>query len=114
MGESVQSTAYICPVCGKSFSDIHAYAAHLNEHSTEVKKREAEEEKKRFEDQKKVDAAKVEKLRKAYVAALEVYAAAQREYEEKYGIEGTEYTLFGSDLWNHFANRFNKDWSRYF
>ena len=113
MGENSVSVGFICPVCGKEFSTIHEYATHMKWHSEDEKKREAEEEKKRLEGQKKVDAAKLEKLRKAYEVARTEWLEAQEEYEEKYGVKGTNYSMFDLDAWNQFAKYFNNDWSHY-
>lgn len=74
-----------CPICGKTFKNIHEYARHLSWHSEEQKIREAEEEKQRKADQKKVDAARLEKLKKIYEDASSNYIKAKEKYTKDYG-----------------------------
>ena len=76
---------YVCPVCNKVFSNLHEYANHIKMHSNEEKKREEEEKKKRLEDQKKVDCANLEKLRKMYEDAYSNYLKEKEKYVDKYG-----------------------------
>ena len=77
-------TVYVCPVCNTSFSDISAFAIHMKNHADVEKKRKEEEEKKRKADQKKVDAARVEKLKKMYEDAAAQYLKAKEKYESDY------------------------------
>lgn len=84
---------YVCPVCKKAFSNLHEYANHMKMHSDEEKKREEEEKKKRLEDQKKVDYANLEKLRKMYEDAYSKYLKEKEKYVDKYGEN-----YVGSDL----------------
>lgn len=82
---SSEAPAMICPVCGKSFNDIHVFAFHINEHSQDEKRRKAEEEKQRKADQKKVDYARLENLKKIYEDASNNYIKAKEKYAEDYG-----------------------------
>ena len=85
MNENTSTTNFVCPVCGKEFSDLTAYARHLTQHSDEEKIRKAEEEKQRKADQKKVDAARLEKLKKMYEDAYSTYLKAKEKYINDYG-----------------------------
>ena len=78
-------TNMVCPLCGESFSDIHKFAAHLNEHSANEKKRKAEEEKKERENQRKKDIDNLLALKAEYKAAEKKLETALDEYEKKYG-----------------------------
>ena len=81
---NVKVAKFVCPICGEEFANVHDYARHITWHSTVDKKKAEEEEKKRLEDQKKYDAAKLEKLYKVYENAAEEYSKAKEEYYKKY------------------------------
>lgn len=104
-----ENTTMICPVCGKEFSNIHTFAEHLSQHSREEKRRKEEEEKQRKADQKKVDAAKLELLRKGYLDTYAEYVKAKNKYEENYGKEETEYINNWDDL-TSFIKNLNLGW----
>ena len=76
---------YQCPVCGKHFQDIHAYAAHVTGHSEDEKKRKAEDEKKRKEVERKNDIDKLEFLYAAKRNAEAEFEKGMNEYRKKYG-----------------------------
>ena len=87
----------------------------MSQHSQDEKKREAEEEKRRLEDQKKVDVEKLVKLKKAYQAAQEEYIVAKEKFEEKYGNETTTSTRFPFYIedWDRLINELNNHyWGR--
>lgn len=94
---------YSCPVCGKTFEDVHTFANHIKAHSDEAKKREEEEKKQRLEDQKKVDKVNLEKLKKISEDAYSAYISAKEKYIEKYNenypIE-FNFDEFLSSLWD--------------
>ena len=76
---------YQCPVCGKHFQDIHAYAAHITGHSEDEKKRRAEDEKKRKEIERKADIEKLELLYADKRDAEVAFEKGMEEYRKKYG-----------------------------
>lgn len=78
-------TAMVCPICNKMFNNVIAFAEHMTQHSKEEKKRREEEEKQRKADQKKLDAARLEKLKKMYEDAYTTYLQAKEKYIDNYG-----------------------------
>ena len=80
-----EAPAMICPVCGKSFFDVHALAAHINEHSQEEKKRKADEEKKRRDEERSKDIDNLIALKTEADSADKRFAAAMEDYKKKYG-----------------------------
>lgn len=82
---TIEAPAMVCPICGKTFNDIHSYANHLTDHSQEEMKRKAEEEKKERENQRKNDIDNLLKLKAEYKAAEKKLETALNDYEEKYG-----------------------------
>jgi len=79
----------ICPVCGHKFNDIATLAEHLRKHAEEDKRRKEEEEKRRLADQRKVDEAKLETLKKAYEVSMNAFVEAKENFEKKYGVTKT-------------------------
>lgn len=82
---NLNACAFVCPICRKEFNDVHSYAEHINWHSEEDKKKKSEEERQRKADQKKLDTARLEKLRKMYEDAYSQYAEAKEKYIDDYG-----------------------------
>lgn len=95
MSENISTVSFVCPICGKDFSDLALYARHMTQHSDEEKKRKAEEEKQRKADQKKVDAARLEKLKKMYEDAYSTYLKAKEKYVNDYGEDEIPVDLSG-------------------
>lgn len=107
-----ETDTMICPVCGKGFNDIHAFAGHLSQHSRDEKKRKEEEEKQRRADQKKLDTAKLDVLKNAYLDAYKEYLRAKDKYEKTYGREGIDYNYTIDDLAD-IVKSLNLGWDRW-
>lgn len=105
-----EAPTLVCPVCGKSFGDVHALAFHINEHSQDEKRRKAEEEKQRKADQKKVDYARLENLKKIYEDASSNYIKAKEKYAEDYDECFDSWDSVFSFI-NNYAN--NNSWNRW-
>ena len=95
MSENNNVKVMMCPVCGKGIVGIHDYAKHMNEHSEEIKRKAEEEERQRKEDQKKVDTARLEKLKKMYEDAYSNYIKAKEKYIDSYGEDAKHVDLDG-------------------
>ena len=76
---------FTCSICGKNFDDVHQFAKHMTEHSEEAKRREAEDEKKRINDQRKRDIEELERLYADKSMAEKKLDKALDAYREKYG-----------------------------
>ena len=103
--------AMICPVCGKSFFDVHTFASHMSQHSAEAKRREEYEKKKRLEKEKKGDLEHLNNLRKVYEDASVAYIKAKDEYEKKHGEKYLELNDFLGELHDLFDGW--NSWRRY-
>jgi len=97
---TTEVTGMLCPVCHRVFYDIHSFADHMNQHSKDEKKKKEEEEKQRKADQKKVDYARLEKLRNMYEEAYNKYYKAKEKYYDDYGESFVEWDDVVSDLFN--------------
>lgn len=84
--EKTNHSAFICPICGKTFDNVHTYAEHMCNHSIEEKNIKAEEEKKQREEQKQRDLNAVKLLKKEYEEAYKRYSDAKVAYDKKYNI----------------------------
>ena len=82
---NLNACKFVCPICREEFDNVHSYAEHINQHSEEEKKKKVEEERQRKADQKKLDVARLEKLRKMYEDAYSQYAKAKEKYIDDYG-----------------------------
>lgn len=80
------SSVMTCPVCGDGFNDIHEFAAHLNKHSQEEKKRKAEEDKKEREAQRNKDIENLLNLKAECNVAEKKLENAFDAYRKKYGL----------------------------
>ena len=98
MSENNNVKVFLCPICGKSFMNIHDYAKHISEHSEEPRRKAEEEEKQRKADQKKLD-------EDAYTN----YIKAKEKYVEDYGEETTSIDL--SDLFDILSLPRFRSWS---
>lgn len=102
VNETNNKSAFVCPMCGKEFGDVHAFAEHMCNHSIEEKNRKAEEEKKQREEQKQRDTDQLKLLKKRYEDAFKLYADTKAEYDKKYYGATTKLTL-GGDSWDDLA-----------
>ena len=98
-------TGMICPVCHKTFDDVIAFSDHMTQHSKEEKKRREEEEKQRKADQKKVDYARLEKLRNMYEEAYNAYYKAKEKYYNDYDESFVEWDDVIGTIFNSIHNR---------
>lgn len=80
-----EAPAMVCPICGKNFFDVHSFAAHMNEHSQEEKKRKAEEAKKKLNEERDKDIENLVTLRAEVTNAEKKLKAALDDYRKKYG-----------------------------
>lgn len=98
-----KNTSMVCPVCGKSFYDVHSYANHMMDHSEQEAKRKAEADRKAKSEQRKKDAEYLSQLYAEKTAAEKKLQKAIDDYRDKYGsvlveYDGNPHSLWLSDL----------------